>query len=202
MRLRVAWGIGLGLLAGAGAAIASTGGPEVAVPLGWDPAAGKAYVAVSGLDESGRAARVLAFAPGGPPLGTALPWSGGPVADSAFAREFRALTARLRPLAEEPAPTVLRRTVLRADSLTAFERRWPRFRVRARGPRIFNGVLEVTTIGDPEVRVVRAYTVPGGGRIGVVSFRGLPFEDGYEVQVPALLPSDRDTLRIVREELR
>jgi hypothetical protein len=49
--------------------------------------------------------------------------------------------------------------------------------------------LDVTTIGDPGVRVLRQYTIPGRDqRVAIVSFRGIATEYGYESQVPVLLP--------------
>lgn len=192
----------LGSIPLASSARASLGGPEVAHPLGWDPVEQRAYFLIAGLNESGLPVGIVSFAPGGPPLGTVLPWSAGP-ADSTYQRKLRSLKQRLRALTEEPIPTVLYGEIVRQDSLVAFGTTWPRFRVSVRGAaHLFNGTLEVTTIGDPEVRVIRRYVVPKVMSIGIVSFRGLPFEWGYEVQVPAVLPGDRKALRIVRDELR
>lgn len=176
----------------ASVARASSGGPEVVEALGWDPLQRTAYFSIAGLNESGQPARIVSFAPGGSPRGTALSGTAG----------LDSLRKRLRPMPEGAWPTIpTLRTVLRVDALEAPGGRWTRFHVRARGSRLFNGVLEVTTIGDPDVRVVRRYDLPDL-RIGIVSFRGLPWEDGYEVQIPVILPGDRDTLRIVRDELR
>ena len=51
--------------------------------------------------------------------------------------------------------------------------------------------VEVTTLCDPGVLVIRQYQVPGRRElIGIASFRGIPWEMCYEAQVPFLVPRE------------
>lgn len=177
---------------------ATTGGPEIADALGWDPVDRKVFFTIHLVDESGRMARVVYFTRGGSPFGYVVDWSRADLGDSAYARRLRSLRKRLRPLRLLAAPTIPEsRSIVGVDTVGPPDMRWPRFRVRARDLQSFGGTLEVTTIGDPDVRVIRQYFAPDWPtRLGIVSFRGIPYEAGYETQVPVLLPGPRDTLRI------
>jgi hypothetical protein len=78
---------------------------------------------------------------------------------------------------------------------TVPEWRLPRYRVRVYEP-FSEDLLEVTTLVEPSVRMIRRYSIPGRMEtIGVLSFRGIPHEAGYEVQIPILLSKPRETPR-------
>ena len=80
--------------------------------------------------------------------------------------------------------------------------RWPRYRVRVSW---FNGIcegsVEALTYRDQSVRLVRVYGFPptvAKRVIGVMSFIGIPpFEQGYEVQLPLLLPESGDPIPVL-----
>jgi hypothetical protein len=92
---------------------------------------------------------------------------------------------------------VLSETIVSMDTLRGFDGNRPRFRVMAAGGQTIDGWLDVTTIQDPEVRVIHQYRVPGREEIvGILSFIGIPWEIGYEVQRPILVPRMNDTLRV------
>lgn len=176
----------------AGVARATTGGPDVAAPLGWDPVDRKAFFTIRSLDESGRAPAVvyLAWRKGGDAVPVQVGWSRSADEDSTYSKQLERLRRRLRPLREESGPTMFDfRRVLEADTLRSpYWGRRARFRVEVSQAGICDCSFEVTTIIEPDVRMIRTFAVgPEGPRFGILSFRAKPYEMGYEVQIPVLL---------------
>ena len=67
-----------------------------------------------------------------------------------------------------------------------------RFRIRVSDADLTEGEFEVTTLCEPVVRMIRRYRVGEAGPIfGILSFRGVPVEMGYETQVPVFLSPRR-----------
>lgn len=73
-----------------------------------------------------------------------------------------------------------------------------RYRVRvSRLDRNWDGSLEVQTYQDSTVRVVSVHPVPGHReRLAIISFVGIPYEGGYETQIPMLIGSSLQRPRI------
>src|SRR4051812_33468908 len=92
------------------AAMATTGGPEIAEPLGFDPATRAAYFLERHYNESDERPTVLRLAPGkGPRVARAETWSIGSDNDRTYATyvaRLRALRRRLRPLEERICGTI------------------------------------------------------------------------------------------------
>jgi hypothetical protein len=182
--------------------LASTGGPDLAEPLGWDQAAREVYFRIRSQDESGDAPRIVRLRMRQQSTGfQSLSWSIGARPDSAYMRKLRQVTRRLRPLKEMLNTTVPEMfKIMSTDTIANPFGRWPRFRVRASW---FGGVpqgwIEATTYRDPSLRMIRLFRIPAhDDLIGVVSFIGKPYEFGYEVQIPLLLSRDRKSVSIVR----
>jgi hypothetical protein len=187
-------------------AAASVGGPDLARPLGWDPSAKEAYFAIDHNVESDVAATIVRLRLTGPDTARCEPlwWSKGSYDDSLYQARLRRLTRRLVPLQEQEETTVPYRVeiVSRDTFRTEWQGPFARYRVRGRfGHR--EGTVEAITYIDPGVRMIRYYYIRElDVGIGVFSFIGIPFEGGYEVQIPAIVPSKRGTrvlLQWVRE---
>ena len=185
-----------------GAARGTTGGPELAELLGWDARESKAFFRIVYVGESGDPDAIFYLNLGGPTPRqlVRVSWSKGDHEDSLYHANLASLRRRLVPLPETLAPTIPEESkILEVDTLRSdFGGAWPRFRVQLTDLQCLDGgVLEVTTMRDPSVRVLRQWTITGRReRLAVVSFRGFDFEMGYEVQVPVLLPGERETLRV------
>ena len=189
---------------GAGPAQASTGGPELAEILGWDAADQKVYFSVLATGENDAPAGIFYFdlKSGTPGRARRVSWSSESYPD--YDRRLEALKRRMRLLEPYPAPTIPeQQTIVEADTLrNSYFGPYPRYRVRVtvcaydlpcQGGRI----LEVTALGDPSVRILRQYAIPGRKeRIGIASFSGLPIETVYESQVPFLFPAEGETIRV------
>src|SRR5262249_45908712 len=106
---------------------------------------------------------------------------------------MRRLTKKLVPLEEEPWTTIPGRVQI--VSRDTFKTEWegPYVRYHVRG--VFGGLegtVEAVAYVDPAVRMIRHYYVRElGVHIGVFSFIGIPFEGGYECQIPAIMPRKR-----------
>ena len=113
-----------------------------------------------------------------------------------YRARLKTTTRGLKPLREQLTTTIPQISqVVLLDTLRNAGGSWPRYRTSVRW---FNGVCEgrvtAVTFLDPSLRMIRLYLVPGSDRlIGVFSFLGIPWEVGYEVQVPILLPA-RDSV--------
>lgn len=184
-------------------AFASTGGPDLAEPLGWNPESGEVFFRIVHGDESGDAPSVVRLT-----LGQRsnqfepLSWSVGVERDSVYRAELNRIRKTLHPLHEMLWTTIpAMQQALTLETLKADRNAFPRYRVRVSG---FNGAcrgwVEAETFRDPVLRMVRLYRVPGRrDLIGVFSFRGTPTEMAYETQVPVLLPQDKESvIRIKR----
>ena len=185
-------------------AFATTGGPELVRPLGWNPSSGAVFFSVVHVGESGNAPTILRLTLGSSantfePLG----WSDGADDDSTYRANLRRLTRPLRRLPELWTTTIPQdHEVAALDTLRDDSGEWPRFRVRVRW---FNGAcdgwVEAVTYLDPSLRMIRLYQMPGRtDRIGVFSFVGVRTEFGYERQVPVLLPRDRNAVVRIGQE--
>jgi hypothetical protein len=185
-------------------AAASLGGPDLCEALGWDRATKEAYFAIHHVGDSGLPPTVVRLRLDGPDTVGCQPlaWSKG-AGDSTYQANRRQLTRKLTPLVEYQWTTMpsLAQVVSRDSLARAGDGRYTRYRARA----FFaghEGTVEAITYVDPSVRMIRAYHVPEVGvMIGVFSFLGIPYEGGYEVQVPALVPSKRGS-RIVLQGFR
>jgi len=184
----------LGLTGIAPAAFATTGGPEVAEVLGWNPNTRVAYFAIRFQDDSGRNSRVVAIPLTGERRGKSLvlDWSrtDQPISPQ-YARSMAALQRRLVPLKAVSAPAFdFRPHVLRADSVRLGEDRIPRFRLRSGG-------IECVAYCSTHFAIVREFRVPGRAeRFGIAAFRGIPYEACYETQIPFLFP-DPGVIRVL-----
>ena len=189
------------LLCVPGLAWASHGGPELCEVLGWDPVDKKVFILRHNWSE-GDAPQTLVYydlktndqTKEWPcPKQVVVPWSREwEPEDSVFTRRLTALRRRLvPPVLVENERAMYPGQVLAADTL---KDQWggsiPRFRVEIQLPGLEDvpNVVRVTTYVTPEVTVPRVYEFPNGpSRIAVVSFRGIPWETGYECQVPVLI---------------
>ena len=191
----LALAIGAGVT-GPKVAWASHGGPEVAVPLGWDPVDRKVFFSIEHHDESEPdfGSTVIYFTRSdsswaGP---ARVRWSHSPD-DSLFQSEMKKLRRRLRPLEEESGPAIFQYMhVLSVDTLKS-EYWGPIARYRLE---VSDGVcgcrFEVTALTEPSVRLIRRFRVPGKEyRFGILSFLGIPYETIYEVQIPVVLDGKR-----------
>ena len=171
---------------------ATVGGPDLARPLGWDRSTKEAYFAIDHYGESGNAATIVRLRLSGPDTVACEPlwWSGGVLEDSTYKARFRRLMKKLSPLKEEFVTTVPGGfQIIKADTLKQFYT-FARYHVSARFS-VGSGSVEAVTYRDPSLRMVRYYFVPElGVGIGVFSFIGIPYEVGYEVQLPARVPAD------------
>ncbi len=185
-----------------GAVEASVGGPALAELLGWDARASKVFFRIQYVDEGNQPPRVFCFdlAARKPAQLTRVSWSERDRQDSLYDANLAALRRRLRPLDEHLCETIPAETiVMGVDTSRTRNGPWARYHVRVRDPMCLgDATLEMTTVGDPCVRLIRQWTIPGRSeRIALVSFRGLPYETGYEVQVPVLLPRPGEPARNV-----
>jgi len=192
----------------AGAARATVGGADVIEVLGWDATAQKVYVAQHYRGESGYPPAIASFDLKGAGAGAAVvePWSVSDTLGAAeYARRDRALRTRLAPLPPAPAVSIFDFTrVLARDTVEVGGGRWPRLRVLASRLRAdWDGAFEVTAYRDPSVRVLSLHPIPGHAeRLAIVSFLGIPWEGGYETQVPVVIPARADTLRLAWKPFR
>lgn len=181
---------------------ASTGGADLCAPLGWDRATKEAFFAIRHKGESGLPPTVVRLRLGGPDTVGCdrLPWSTGSGLDSTYNTRLRQLTRKLTPLEEDPWTTMpsLPQIASRESLVAIGDGRYTRYRVSARfGGR--DGTIEAITYVDPTVRMVRHYSFRElQMSIGVFSFIGIPSEGGYEVQVPAVIPSKRGTRTVLQ----
>lgn len=103
---------------------------------------------------------------------------------------MKKLRRRLRPLEDESGQTVFHYTrVLNVDTLRSED--WGarvRYRLEVSDGNVCDGSFEVTTLAEPSVRMIRKYRIPGEEhRFGILSFRAIPYEMIYEVQIPVVL---------------
>jgi hypothetical protein len=181
-------------------ACASTGGPELSEPMGYDPRTHEVFFKQIHWNEGGYRPAVYRLRQGhGPRLFEPVWWSIGENVDSAYRARVAALARRLKPLKERVWGTVPgTATIEMSDSVDAVGIPKRRYRVRVgwfAGPAM--GQLRVTTYRDPAVRIVRWYNIPESRDvIGVVSFLGMPTEGGYEQQVPVVVPGEHEELTI------
>ncbi len=187
---------GLALLCSSALVLATVGGPDLAEPLGYEPRTGDVFFRIISMNESGYAPSVLRLKGRGVNRFMPLDWSVEVSEDSMYRARLKSVTRGLRPLRERLTTTIpqLSQVVL-LDTLRRHGSNWPRYRTSVRW---FNGACEgrvtAETFLDPSLRMIRLYEVPASDRlIGVFSFLGLPYEIGYEVQVPILLPA-RDSV--------
>ena len=182
----------LGLSLTASRVCASTGGPDIVEALGWDPVERRAYFTIRHIDESGRMPAVIHFDLGGssPAQPVQVGWSKNASISgeerTRYDQQLQGLQARLRPLEAIDGPTVFHHArTLEADTLS---RPYARFLVNVSDWRVSEVGFEVHTIVEPSVRMLRKYQVPGRSEtFGVLSFRAIPTEWGYEAQIPVLL---------------
>lgn len=183
-------------------ALATVGGPDLADCLGWEPDSQVVYFRIIGVDESGDAPTIVRLRLNGSRRFEPLWWSVHTVEDSTYKKRLGRVRRSLKPLREMPWTSVAENfAILSSDTTTMYFQTWHRYRVRASW---FNGVceggVEATTYREPSLRLLRFYPVPGGDEsIGVFSYIGLPTESGYEVQVPILIPRDRDTVVVLKD---
>lgn len=175
---------------------ATVGGMEYAEPLGWDAAHQKAFFLVQSVSEAGRGPFVIYFDLGGvsPDRPVQVGWSkGGGDEDSLSASRLESLRRRLRPLIDIPGQTVFHYSrIVGEDSVASLDgdTYFKRYRIIVSDHQITDGSFEVTTLCDPDVRMIRRYRVgKDGPMFGILSFRGVPWEMCYETQVPVLLSS-------------
>jgi len=182
---------------------ATTGGPQLAEPAGWDPETGEVFFLLNYYDESGRAPMVVRLAlEDSTYLFQPVPWSIAPLDLQSYEAELQTLRGKLKPLKEYPNTTIpSHQVVLSRDTLQIYIGAVERMRVEVRW---FGGACEgkvlATVYRDPSIRLVRHYWIKERGvTLGVLSYVGDPFEGGYEVQVPLRLPRDRSvTVEIER----
>ena len=176
-------------------AAATLGGPDLATPLGWDPTTKEAYFSIEHVGESGDAPTIVRLRLAGPDTAGCEPlwWSKGVEPDSTYDARLRRLTKKLRPLKEEPITTIP--DLVQIVSMDTFKTEWqgPFARFRVRGQfRAGEGTVEAVTYIDHAVRMLRYYYVPElRAHIGLFSFIGIPWESGYECQIPAIVPQRR-----------
>ncbi len=189
----------MGAIIAAGGAVvapsanATTGGPELSEALGFDFRTNEVYFLLHQGNATGNAATVFSLnLMGRDHLFQAVPWSVDTLADSAYEAHLAGLKKRLRPLEEIAWTTIAdNRRVESADAVRKGADMRARFGVRARWFVGGDGAgwVKVIAYDEPSVRLTRLYAVPGKvDRIGVISYVGVPFEDGYEVQVPLRFP--------------
>jgi hypothetical protein len=191
----------IALLVLPGAAGASIDGPELVDVLGWSASEHAAYVRVTHVNESGEHAWIvrLHVQEHGPAATDTLAWSRGSDGEPEYARRVAALRRGLTTLEEVPATTIAEnRDVSRLDSLRSHSFTAARYRVRVSWfGGVCEGTIEAVTYEDPSLRLLRVYRVPGTERwLGIVSFLGLPFESGYELQSALVLPGRGEIVRI------
>ena len=176
---------------------ASIGGAEIAEPLGWIPSTSEVFFQVAHYDDSHRANTIVRLVLGAKDhLFQPLKWSErSDVDDVSYARHLRELQARLHPLVERRTSTIAENeTILRLRNLTNTSGHWLRYQVCVSW---FNGICEgkvqAVVYREPSLRMLRVFAVRDR-MIGVFSFVGQPFEVGYEIQIPALLPRANETV--------
>lgn len=179
-------------------AYSSVGGPALVEPLGWNPETGEVFFREIHVGESGYAPYILRLQ-----LSETthqferVQWSIEVPEDSTYQMNLQFIERRLSPLNQRlttTIPSIYRVTEM--DTIESGGIRWPSYRVRVRW---FNGAcvgsVEAMAYRDPSLRMVRLYSILGrDDLIGVFSYIGIPFETGYEVQVPVLLPQERETV--------
>jgi hypothetical protein len=176
----------------------TTGGPDVAEVLGWDPVDKKIFVAIHHYNESSDAPTVFYFdlRKGPPSRPVAVRWSLS-YRDSSQERRLDDLRRRLRPLRSLPHHSLLfdQRTVKR-DSVLFGSYHWPRHRFTALVDNRYH--IEVVTYEPsryPEVRLLSLFEIPESPyELGIVSIIGVPVETGYEAHVPVLFGVRETTL--------
>lgn len=182
---------------------AMTGGPDLCEVLGYDPRDEKVFVAIYHADESGRLPTVLYFElrASFPEVPRVVGWSRGSLPDTTrHGHELRKLKRRLRPMIQILWPSFVvtrimerRDTTIRTGETTFVYHIDVPYQVG-----LWNQSLQVTAFRDSTVRLLSLYTVPGRReRLAVVSFMGIPYEGGFEVQAPALV---RGRSHVVRWE--
>jgi hypothetical protein len=180
---------------------ATVGGPELAEVLGWIPSEQKVFFRIHYVGESGEAPGVFYFdlTSADPAKPQRISWSfHRDFNDSTYSLRYARLLKRLTPLRQVvPSETFVLVNVIHADTVTnEWYGRWVRYRIRARS-RFFEGTVEATTFGDTSLRVIAQYEIPGRSeRVGIGSFLGTPWEGGYEIQVPFILPKRDEVVRL------
>lgn len=178
------------------AVLGSHWGMEYAEPLGWDPVDQKAFFLIHRVSESGHGPIVVYFDVDGQNAGRPVQvgWSKArSYDDSLTPSKLQDLRRRLRPLKDLPSLTVFHHTsILKEDSVASVDRShyFKRYRISVRDLQITDEAFEVTTLSEPVVRMIRRLQAGDNGPFfGILSFRGVPIEIGYETQVPVLLSS-------------
>ena len=172
---------------------ASVGGPEVAEVLGWDPADRKVFVAIHFHGDSGISPLVLYFnlSGGAAARPQVVSWSRYDARnDSGYRSEFSSLRRRLKPLREETVPELPRMLQVSSSTIsdpTGMSR--TRYVVRGRFHHAALGTeFEAVTYDEPSVHLAHLFSIPNRNeKVMIVSFRGIPYEEGYECQVPVLV---------------
>ncbi len=186
----------------------TTGGPRLIEVLGWDPVDRKVFVAQHYRGESGYPPAIAYFdfagkSPGRPVV---VRWSVSLDGDPAsYGRRASALRGRLRALPRIPAASSFWITkVLATDSVDIQGIEMTRYHVRvSRLDTDWGGALEVQTYRDSSVRVLSIHPIPGRKeRLAIVSFIGIPYEGGYEAQLPIMLETSSETSRIEWDPFR
>jgi len=188
---------------------ATHGGPELCEVLGWDPVDRKVFILRHNWSE-GDAPQTLVYfdlkwtaqTGGWPcPKQTVVPWSRESVrGDLTFPQRLNTIRKRLQPLKlVEPNRVMYESRVLAADTLRdSLNGSIPRFRVEIHLPGLEDvpNVVRVTTYVTPEVTIPRVYEFDDSSRLAIVSFRGIPWETGYECQVPVLIETCNRTFDV------
>jgi hypothetical protein len=176
------------LMLGPGLASASHGGPELCDVVGWDPVDRKVFVARHDWSESAAPPALVYFELDGkqPCRAVVVPWSRDMKLDETVrAQRWKKLRTRLEPLVPSPVALVPKQRVIVADTLTGPYEGMPRFRVEISS---LGMPLHVTTYARPDVFTLRLYEIPGRREnLAILSFTGIPWEAGYETQVPIVL---------------
>jgi hypothetical protein len=171
---------------------ASTGGPELAEPLGWDPIAQRVYFGMVDASESSMPEGLVYFDLHSATPGrlVRVPWSRAlPAQNSTRLARWARVVNRLRPLRQRAAGSSIVCEAVAVDTIQVFGGPRTRFRVRLvslSAP--CSGAITVTTYGRPEVRLQALYSIPRRNEsVGLLSFGKLDNEEDYEAQVPVLL---------------
>ena len=192
-------GLALGLLMAASPrkASATVGGPETVEALGWNSKTQVAYFAIHFEDETGRNPRIVGIPTVGNRRGQTfvLAWSRTEGPDSLYDRALHSLRGGLKPLPLlYGRALLLRPQIVHADTLTQGDEKWPRFRLRAWAR---PGTVECVAYCSTALAIIQHFGVPGRkDRFAIAAFRGVPFEECYETQVPFLMAAEGETVEL------
>lgn len=188
----------------ASTARATIGGPELARPLGWNASSRTVYFEITPVGESGDASTIVALSVDDAAAGfRPLPWSVSTLENAAYRARLARLRRGLVELEELGCTSIPAR--VEVDRLKPLQTpdgaEFSRYRVTARdfGGFCVSGV-QLTAYRDPSVRMLRVFRVPGTPVcVGIVSFIGLPFETGYERQVPICVSEESTQVVRIRD---